>query len=132
MRLVLFLFFTICRPTKYTLSHTLFPSTSRCLFLVGATPVFVDIDATTFNMDPASLAAAIAMVVSAGKLRPAGVIPVDLFGQPADYDAIEDLAAAHGLRSEEHTSELQSLMRISYAVFFLKKKIRKDFNLLYT
>lgn len=74
-----------------------FTATAEAVALVGATPVFVDIDPATFNMDPTSLASAVAMVAGTGKLRPAGVIPVDLFGQPADYDAIENIAAANGL-----------------------------------
>ncbi len=74
-----------------------FTATAEAVALMGATPVFVDIDAATFNMDPASLASAIAMVARGGQLRPAGVIPVDLFGQPADYDAIEGVAEASGL-----------------------------------
>ena len=51
----------------------------------GATPVFVDIRPDTFNIDPDHLAAAIKQVAKNGKLRPAAVIAVDLFGQPADY-----------------------------------------------
>jgi UDP-2-acetamido-2-deoxy-ribo-hexuluronate aminotransferase len=52
---------------------------------VGATPVFVDVLKDTFNLDPAKLEAAIAGIKAEGKLKPAVVIAVDLFGQPADY-----------------------------------------------
>jgi dTDP-4-amino-4,6-dideoxygalactose transaminase len=90
-----------------------FTATAEAVALVGATPVFVDIDAATFNMDPASLAQAIAMVAGAGKLRPAGVIPVDLFGQPADYDAIETIAAAHGLWVVADAAQSYGAMRQS-------------------
>lgn len=63
---------------------------------VGATPVFVDVLADTFNMDPTSLSAALDWSRK-NALRPKAVIPVDLFGQPADYEAIEAIAAAEGL-----------------------------------
>ena len=56
--------------------------------LVGASPVFVDVLPDTYNMDPASLEAAIESVKAAGKLTPRAIIAVDLFGQPADYPAI--------------------------------------------
>jgi dTDP-4-amino-4,6-dideoxygalactose transaminase len=59
--------------------------------LVGAEPVFVDVLADTYNMDPKSLEAAIAMVKRDGKLKPRVVMPVDLFGQPADYVALEPI-----------------------------------------
>jgi dTDP-4-amino-4,6-dideoxygalactose transaminase len=64
--------------------------------LVGATPVFVDVDEATFNMDPASLKRGIATARKLG-LKPRAVIPVDLFGQSADFDAISAVAEAEGL-----------------------------------
>lgn len=73
-----------------------FAATAEVSVLVGATPVFVDVLPDTFNLDAASLSAAIEHAVSSG-LRPAAVIPVDLFGLPADYDAIGIVARAHGL-----------------------------------
>ncbi len=63
---------------------------------MGATPVFIDSLADTYNIDPASLAQGIETAKKAG-LRPVGIIPVDLFGQPADYEAIQEIADAHGL-----------------------------------
>jgi dTDP-4-amino-4,6-dideoxygalactose transaminase len=66
--------------------------------LAGATPVFVDVLADTFNMDPASLDAAIALIRREGRLVPKVVMPVDLFGQPADYDALAPIAAREGLK----------------------------------
>lgn len=63
---------------------------------VGATPVFVDVLSDSFNMNPASLQVAVETARRLG-LRPAVVIPVDLFGQPADYDGIEAVAAREGL-----------------------------------
>ncbi len=66
-----------------------FAASAEVVALVGAEPVFVDVLADTYNMDPKSLEAAIAMVKRDGKLRPRVVMPVDLFGQPADYTALE-------------------------------------------
>lgn len=74
-----------------------FIATAEVVGLLGATPVFVDIDSRTFNLDPARLKAAVARVRSEGRLRPRGVIPVDLFGLPADYDEIARVAAGDGL-----------------------------------
>lgn len=73
-----------------------FAATAEVVALAGATPVFVDILPDTFNIDPASLAAAIDAESASGR-RPVGIIAVDLFGQPADYDAVEKLARDHGL-----------------------------------
>lgn len=73
-----------------------FAATAEAVALLGGTPFFVDVLPDTFNMDPASLEAAIAEA-RAQKLNPAGVISVDLFGQPADYDAIEPICAREGL-----------------------------------
>ncbi|MBN1380888.1 MAG: DegT/DnrJ/EryC1/StrS family aminotransferase [Deltaproteobacteria bacterium] len=97
-----------------------FIATAEVVSLLGATPVFVDIDPQTFNIDPAKLDLAIQAVkannpsihplpkalpappVGEGKgegagLRPSGIIPVDLFGLPADYDAIDTIAKNHNL-----------------------------------
>jgi dTDP-4-amino-4,6-dideoxygalactose transaminase len=78
--------------------------------LLGAVPVFVDIDPRTFNMDPGALAQAIGALRSSnpqvyplprhsghGTLVPRGIIAVDLFGLPADYGAINQVARDHGL-----------------------------------
>lgn len=77
-----------------------FIATAEVIQLLGATPVFVDIDPQTFNLDPQELARAITALSQnphTASLRPRGIIPVDLFGQPADYDAINDLARQHNL-----------------------------------
>lgn len=74
-----------------------FASTAEVVALTGATPVFCDVLPDTFNMDPASLESAIATAKDAG-LNLKAVIPVDLFGQPADYPAIQKIADAHGLK----------------------------------
>jgi len=68
-----------------------FAASAEVVALVGASPVFVDVLDDTFNMDPASLEAAIALVKKDGKLRAKAVMPVDLFGQPADYRKIEPI-----------------------------------------
>jgi dTDP-4-amino-4,6-dideoxygalactose transaminase len=71
-----------------------FVASAEAVVLAGATPVFVDVDPVTCNLDVASLEAALRAEMV---LRPAGVIAVDLFGHPADYDAIRAVAAAHGM-----------------------------------
>jgi dTDP-4-amino-4,6-dideoxygalactose transaminase len=73
-----------------------FCATGEAVALTGATPVFVDVDETTFNMDIHSLKRGIATARKLG-LKPVAVIPVDLFGQSADHDAIGEIANAEGL-----------------------------------
>ena len=73
-----------------------FCATGEAVALVGATPVFVDVDEATFNMDAASLKRGVATARKLG-LKPRAVIPVDLFGQSADFDAISAVAEAEGL-----------------------------------
>ncbi len=69
-----------------------FAATAEVVALAGATPVFVDVEEDTFNISSLSLEAALAMVRREGALRPRAVIPVDLFGQPADYRRLEPFA----------------------------------------
>jgi dTDP-4-amino-4,6-dideoxygalactose transaminase len=73
-----------------------FTATAEVAVLIGATPVFADVEEASFNLDPDSLRRACATARAAG-LRPRVVIPVDLFGQPADYDRINVVAEAEGL-----------------------------------
>jgi dTDP-4-amino-4,6-dideoxygalactose transaminase len=73
-----------------------FVATAEVVAWLGAHIWFVDVDAETFNMVPASLETAIASARAAGH-APVGVIPVDLFGVPADYDAVSKIAAREGL-----------------------------------
>ena len=80
----------------FTTPFTFF-ATVETIALVGATPVFADIDPGTYNIDPAKLEEAILKVEREGKLKPKAIIPVDLFGLTADYKAIKPLAEAHGL-----------------------------------
>jgi dTDP-4-amino-4,6-dideoxygalactose transaminase len=74
-----------------------FAASAEVVALVGAEPVFVDVLEDTFNMDPASLEAAIALVKREGRLGARAVMPVDLFGQAADYRALEPIAAREKL-----------------------------------
>lgn len=74
-----------------------FIATAEVISLVGATPVFVDIKPDTYNIDPDKLDEAIEKVKAEGKLIPRAIIPVDLFGLPADYDEIEKIAKKHNL-----------------------------------
>ena len=90
-----------------------FISTAEVISLLGATPVFVDIDPLTFNINPSQLAEAVLALTTNDltlyplpgssqqldrtRLIPRGIIAVDLFGLPADYDAIREIAEQHGL-----------------------------------
>jgi hypothetical protein len=75
-----------------------FFSSGEVVSILGATPVFVDVDEDTFNMDPASLEKAIDAVSTAGELKPSVVIPVDLFGLPANFVEIRKIADKYGLK----------------------------------
>jgi dTDP-4-amino-4,6-dideoxygalactose transaminase len=75
-----------------------FAATPEIVPWTGATPVFVDIRPDTYTLDPVHLDAAVAEVKAAGRLRPAAVIAVDLFGQSADYPIIAEVCARHGLK----------------------------------
>ena len=73
-----------------------FSATGEAVALTGATPVFVDVDEATFNIDASSLKRGIATAKKLG-LKPRAVIPVDLFGQSADHDGIAAVAEAEGI-----------------------------------
>ncbi|MEM5517421.1 DegT/DnrJ/EryC1/StrS family aminotransferase [Henriciella sp. AS95] len=72
-------------------------ATANAVLLAGATPVLVDIDPNTFNMDPEDLERKVQRVKGTRNLRARAVIPVDLYGLAADYKAIQQVADAHGL-----------------------------------
>jgi dTDP-4-amino-4,6-dideoxygalactose transaminase len=94
----------------FTTPFTFF-ATAEIVALAGATPVFVDVDPVTFNIDPACLAKAIAAAErndpsnyplprpapGASARRARGILTVDLFGLPSDYDALHAIAREHGL-----------------------------------
>ena len=80
----------------FTADFTYIASAS-CAELVGATSVFADIDLKTFNIDPNSLEKQIQRVIKEGRLKPKAIVPVDLFGQPANYHELEKIARKYGL-----------------------------------
>jgi dTDP-4-amino-4,6-dideoxygalactose transaminase len=125
-----------------------FISTAEVISLLGATPVFVDIDAATFNMDPDCLAKAIRALrgndpaiyplpartdTSDAPLKPRGILPVDLFGIPADYQRIYTIAAeerlfviedaAQSLGAEYHGRRAGSLGDVGCTSFFPAKPL---------
>jgi len=70
-----------------------YTATAEVPLVLGATPVFVDIDPGTFQIDPVHLADRIAQVRAAGRLRPRAIVGVDLFGQPAPWAELRAIAA---------------------------------------
>ena len=82
-----------------------FVSTAEVVSLAGATPVFVDIDPKTYNIDSKSLEFAVEKVKREGRLSPKAVIPVDMFGLSADYDSIDAVAKRHGLKVLEDAAQ---------------------------
>lgn len=78
-----------------------FFSTGEVVAFNGATPVFVDVDNKTFNLDPVKLQNSIEKTLKEGKLTPKVVIPVDLFGLPSDYTEIEKIAKQYNLQVME-------------------------------
>lgn len=110
-----------------------FIATAGAVAITGATPVFVDIDAETFNIDPAGLEKAIGETRAAGKLAPKGIIPVDLFGQPADYPAIQAIAdkyrlfvledAAQSFGASQQGRRAGALARVAGTSFFPAKPL---------
>jgi dTDP-4-amino-4,6-dideoxygalactose transaminase len=73
-----------------------FVATAEVVVLAGATPIFVDVRRDSFNLDTDSLEAAIGEAERRG-LKPRCIIPVDLYGQPAEYQAIREIAEANNL-----------------------------------
>lgn len=80
----------------FTSPFTFFAS-AESISLAGGTPVFVDIDPTTYNLDPKSLESAIERTLNEGLLTPRGIVPVDLFGIAANYKKIIPIAQKHNL-----------------------------------
>ena len=88
----------------FTSDFTYFASAGSSSIL-GATAVLVDIDLATFNMDPDALETQIQRVLAEGKLTPKAIVPVDLFGLPADYDRILPIAEKYGLKVLEDAAQ---------------------------
>lgn len=80
----------------FTTAFTFF-ATAEVIALAGATPVFVDIDPNTYNISAEKLDAEVIKIKAEGKYTPKAIIAVDLFGQPANYTEIEQLAKKHNL-----------------------------------
>lgn len=78
-----------------------FYSTSEVVSLEGATPIFIDVDERTFNIDVEKLEKTIKEVITEGKLQPKAIIPVDLFGQTANFPEILKIAEKYNLKVVE-------------------------------
>lgn len=114
-----------------------FFSSGEIVAFAGATPVFVDVDEDTFNMSAVSFETAVKRVLEEGKLRPKAVIPVDLFGLPANYDEILPIAQKYGLKvledgaqgfggaikTEDHVRKVCSFGDIATTSFFPAKPL---------
>ncbi len=88
----------------FTSDFTYFASAGT-ISILGATPILVDIDLDTFNISPDALERAIQCVLEEGKLTPKAIVPVDLFGQPADYAKILPIARKYGLKVLEDAAQ---------------------------
>ena len=88
----------------FTSDFTYFAS-AGCASIIGATPILVDIDLATFNISPTALEEQIKRVLSEGKLTPKVIIPVDLFGLPANFPEIERIAEKYGLKILEDAAQ---------------------------
>ena len=82
-----------------------FVASAECVAILGATPVFVDSDPHTYNMDPEDLQRAIDEVKKEGKLNLKAVIAVDIFGSPCDYDKIMKIAHDNGMKVLEDAAQ---------------------------
>lgn len=88
----------------FTADFTYFASAGAAS-IIGATPVLVDIDLNTFNISPDALETAIRRTLTETTLKPKVIIPVDLFGQPADYTRILPIAEKYGLKVLEDAAQ---------------------------
>jgi len=110
-----------------------FTATAEMVLLVGATPVFVDVDAHTFNMDPADLEEKLGDVAKTGNLVPRAVMAVDLFGLPADLEKINAIArqrdllvkadAAQSFGAETASGKVGALAEVTATSFFPAKPL---------
>lgn len=85
-----------CGDAVFVPDFTFF-SSGECPADEGATPIFVDVDQRTYNLDPKKLEEAVKKVISDGKYRAKAVVAVDLFGLPADYPAIKAVCEKYNL-----------------------------------
>lgn len=82
-----------------------FVASAECAAILGATPIFVDSDPNTYNMDPADLQRAIDEVKKEGKLNLKAVVAVDIFGSPCDLDKIMKIAHENGMKVLEDAAQ---------------------------
>jgi dTDP-4-amino-4,6-dideoxygalactose transaminase len=107
-----------------------YTATPEAIALLGATPIFIDVDANDFNVDPAKIAGGIALAKEKG-LTPVGIIVVDLFGLPADYEAIRAAAgemwimadAAQSLGAHSPQGKVGTFGTITATSFFPAKPL---------
>ncbi len=85
-------------------SFTFF-ATAEVVAFLGATPIFVDINPLTFNIDSSNLEFQIERVIKEGRLKPKLIIPVDLFGLPADYNEIQSIASKYNMNILEDAAQ---------------------------
>lgn len=110
-----------------------FVASAECVAIVGATPIFVDSDPDTFDMDPKDLEKAIANVKKEGKLNLKAVIAVDIFGNPCNYDEIMKIAHSNGMKvlsdsaqsygSEYHGKRAGSIADMTATSFYPTKPL---------
>lgn len=104
IRLSLMAFKIGCGDAVFVPDFTFF-ATAEMPAALGAVPVFVDVLPDTYNIDPQKLEESILKVKKEGRLRPRAIIPVDLFGQCADYGAIGEIAEKYGLTVIEDAAQ---------------------------
>ena len=80
-------------------------ATAEVIAILGATPIFVDVYESTYNIDCEKLEVEINKVIKHGKLKPKSIIPVDLFGLPARYRVIDDIAKKYNLKIIEDAAQ---------------------------
>ena len=108
-------------------------ATANAVLMTGATPVFVDVDRGTCNIDPAQLEAAVERIIAEGLLKPRLVIAVDLYGLPADYPAISAIArkadmlvlsdAAQALGGGQGNKRIGALCEMTATSFYPSKTL---------
>ena len=123
----------LCEKDAIFTSPFTFFASAESISLAGATPVFVDVDPFTYNIDPNSLRSAIEEVLERGELIPRGIVPVDLFGLAAQYNEINSIAeeyklfvledAAQGFGADYHGGKACGLAQIGATSFYPAKPL---------